>query len=525
MSTNGALNIADNSVDGVLLWIAIFIVISIICVFLFENLRKRPHLKNIYYSKILLDTRSRIPIPKCLIEWIKIIYNTTHSTVEIEAGLDALIFLKFLEMCFTLLCSILLLMLLVVIPVNYIAAGRKASNSTEIAGFGISSFAYFSISNVDNGSNLLWVHLACAYIVSGLTYYRLFKTYEFYIYWASYRLLNPISPLNDLKNRTILIKYLPDELSTTSALQTYIEDLNIGDLESIHLSTVQNKDLADLIKEFESILRLIESTYMEWSMALYRVLNFKAFNWITLTKKLELVEHPMSELDQERSKLLQKELRPKIKQDGEVIDSLQHYIPKLMALKKQITEKRSQFYTIYNRTHLKEISIQQIYNDSKLVSPAAFVTFKSVFSVSIMKQALFSASTNLFKMEIHQAPNTDEIVWENLTKSVYLQKLLRWLISIGTFIICAIWIVPTYQVATLAVQGVPDIEKSNPNLAFYIQTLVPPILILISNSIMPYFLEYITGWQFICSTGEFQQELLKKYFYFLMFNVHFVLPC
>jgi hypothetical protein len=503
------LDIGESSIAGVIIWVGIFLVVAFVGMILYEVFRRRSKWRKAYYTRVLFDVKSQLPIPKKTFEWIKIVYNTPESVIAKESGLDAVIYLRFLKMCISLFGQILLLMFTVIVPVNFFAP--RDSIKGDILVYSLQSF---SISNIAEGSDLFWVHVVCAYIITGLTYYHLYVTYKRYVEDAALNLLNPQSELHRIKHRTVLIKHLPENLDTKPQLQEWIEGLGIGRIHSIHLNTSHTHDIEKIYKQYKKILYKLENAYMKWAIALYRAMNYSGclahLMRVTSNDAMSLIEHEMSLEDIEKSRPFQQSLRPKLIVQGESVDTIKYYFPKLRQLEKEIMEKRSPAYKPRRTPGItRELNtVTNLYRGCIKVSPSAFVTFEKIQSASIMSQMLMTSNSSAYPMEISAAPMPNEVIWENLSKSIFEQKIVRWVISFGSFLICAIWVLPTYFVAKWAVTGIPEFALSYPFLAAVLQQIAPPLIILTSNASMPFVLYFFTTLQSISSLNELQEETL-----------------
>lgn len=412
-------------------------------------------------------------------------------------------------MCISLFGQILLLMFTVIVPVNFFAP--KGNTKGDIL---VDSLQSFSISNVTEGSDLFWAHVVCTYIITGLTYYHLYITYKRYVEDAAHNLLNPQSELYRMKQRTVLIKHLPENLDTKQQLQEWIEGLGIGKIHSIHLNTAHTQDIEKVYKQYKKTLYKLENAYMKWAVALYRAMNYSGclahMMRVTSKESMSLIEHEMSPEDIEKSQPFQDSLRPKLMVQGELVDMIRYYFPKLKQLEKEIMEKRAPDYTPHRTQGISRepSTLVGIYRGFLKATPSAFVTFDKIQSASIMRQMLLSSTPSVYHMEISAAPMPNEVIWENLSKSIFEQKIIRWIISFGSFLISAIWVLPTYYVAKWAVFGIPEFAKSSPFLAAILQQIAPPLIILTSNASMPFVLYFFTTLQSISSFNELQEETL-----------------
>ena len=109
------IKLPNDSLDAVIIWIGIFGVVFIISFILFEYLRTRKSFKKVYYARIMVG-HSSIEYPSGYLGWIRALFKVKDSTIFNEIGLDATMYLQFLEMSFLLLSIITILVFAVLLP-------------------------------------------------------------------------------------------------------------------------------------------------------------------------------------------------------------------------------------------------------------------------------------------------------------------------------------------------------------------------------------------------------------------------
>ena len=107
--------ITSDTLDGVLIWIGIFGAIITFTFLLFEYLRNKRSFKKVYYARIMVN-ESLIPFPTGRFGWIKALFKVDDKIILKEIGLDAKMYLQFLEMSFLLLSIITILIFAVLLP-------------------------------------------------------------------------------------------------------------------------------------------------------------------------------------------------------------------------------------------------------------------------------------------------------------------------------------------------------------------------------------------------------------------------
>ncbi len=100
VSGSGYYKYADTSVQGVWIWILIAVAVSLISLLLYEFLRRQPFMARILYTRSLAMSSECPPFPKGWFEWIPLAFATKEATILSQVGLDAVLFLRFLWICF-----------------------------------------------------------------------------------------------------------------------------------------------------------------------------------------------------------------------------------------------------------------------------------------------------------------------------------------------------------------------------------------------------------------------------------------
>ncbi|XP_017975791.1 PREDICTED: CSC1-like protein HYP1 isoform X2 [Theobroma cacao] len=102
--------------------------------------------------------------------WVKRAWQPSEDELLSITGLDAVVFMRVFIFCvrvFTFACIIGIFILL---PINFLG-NQLADDFSDLPKKSLESF---SISNVDDGSNRLWIHFCAAYVFTGVVCYLLY---------------------------------------------------------------------------------------------------------------------------------------------------------------------------------------------------------------------------------------------------------------------------------------------------------------------------------------------------------------
>ncbi|XP_031475831.1 CSC1-like protein At3g54510 isoform X2 [Nymphaea colorata] len=178
---------------------------------LFSIFKKQPGNAVVYRARIM--SRDEAAFPACYqedafsfrrflpsFEWVGRAFRVTEDELMRNCGLDALVVIRLFKFGIKLFVPCSVVGLLVLVPVNCTSQERSSSITLSY------SIDSFTISNIGRGSNRLWVHFSCLYVVS---------LYALYLLYQEYRSLlkRRIQQLYIIKHRpdlfTILVRGVP----------------------------------------------------------------------------------------------------------------------------------------------------------------------------------------------------------------------------------------------------------------------------------------------------------------------------
>ncbi|KAJ3360413.1 hypothetical protein HDU91_004632, partial [Kappamyces sp. JEL0680] len=464
---SSVVTIPDTDFQGVLIWIGLLLLISLVSMVIFELVRHNPYYFHVYYTR-LAQAKTPRTHPKSLFEWIYWAWHTSDETMLEDVGLDGLQFLRFLRMCFVLFSTIGLALTAILIPVNYYAGGGvvavNVTASAQIYEVAASSFSFISINKIQDRSDLLYIHAICAYMVSFVSYYLLYQHYYMYTDDAAKQLrLQARLPIKDLQHRTVLVSNLSKELSKRDKLEDWFRTMGFC-VESVFMNTEDDGYLISKVQAYERTLHSLEKAYMQWATGLFKVFGQKRFQlWRVLSpsQKLYIAETPMPIQHQDTSKTICDKYRPVVitadtaggrfrKQD--VIASLTR---KLERIKTQINERRTEVNSIIASPSHKLVlaglsfspNLQKFFNDVQKSSCSAFVTFTSPRYALMASQMLLHHAKDGITMRISPAPAPNELVWSSLSRSIWDRKVKSALITLLALALSVLWVYPTYFIS------------------------------------------------------------------------------
>ncbi|KAJ3020830.1 hypothetical protein HKX48_000130 [Thoreauomyces humboldtii] len=556
--------ISDPSVSGALIWFGIACAITLATVLLYEGIRRRPGLTRVLYTRTETNRRESPPLPRDLFGWVKPVWQLPEDYIAENVGLDAVMFLRFLRMCFVIICVLMCFLLPILLPVNYYGGRTNATdaanslNSTNaVFKFGTANLEFYSFGNIPEASSFLWAHIICAYAVSFVCYYFMFLDYRAYAHIASHYIHGGIGMGNEFNKRvpawrrgelvqlrTLLVQNIPPELQTDDKLKQYFEELELGDVERATMDRDPGNKVSKIAKSRQETLKVLEREYVEW------LLNIDAERdkrkgkgrrrYYTPGNLLRLQAAPLNLQDMGIDELGLARLRPKRrarrrnrkarkKNDATWSlslgkDEIDHYTQKLKDLTIQLKQLR--------RVGLGDTQPIYIAEKDIAINAAGFVTFKTQRSAQMVVQLLLHSSDSYFPMSVTLAPAVQDVIWENISQPAWRRFLQSWIITAVCLFLIFLWALPTSAIASFtslkslakvpAFQGAVAKLASYPRLSALVQSIGPPLIVNICNLVVPYLFEFLSEYQGLPSRSGVELATMSKYWTFLFFNTFLV---
>ncbi|KAI9169185.1 hypothetical protein LWI28_008468 [Acer negundo] len=160
---------------GLLASAVINIGLAFVILALFSILKKQPSNAPIYYARRLSQDPDNVTFHRSFtlsrflpsISWISRASRVSEDQILQTSGLDALLVIRLLKFGINFFMACSLIGLVVLLPVNYSSRGGPPSSHKTMDSF--------TIANIGKGSNWLWVHFACLWII---TFYGLYLLYK-----------------------------------------------------------------------------------------------------------------------------------------------------------------------------------------------------------------------------------------------------------------------------------------------------------------------------------------------------------
>ncbi|XP_073253634.1 uncharacterized protein [Porites lutea] len=196
--------------------LVINLALALVAIFLFSFLR--PRLKRIYSPRqLLLDMMFPLgKLPNSFFAWVIPAFMANDDDVFYYAGIDAVVYMRFLKLCIKISLVIMPYGIAVLLPLNYYGKGGL---------FGLDRVA---MSNVKEGSTKLWAHLVAAWFYTVIICYLLYEEWKVYIMYRQEYLT-----CGKGHQYAVLLRDLPVKFQNEQSIKSYIEELFPDQVEDV----------------------------------------------------------------------------------------------------------------------------------------------------------------------------------------------------------------------------------------------------------------------------------------------------
>ncbi|CAL0312224.1 unnamed protein product [Lupinus luteus] len=232
-----------------------------LCVLFFacySILRKQPSNYKVYVPRLLAEGISKrkkrfklerlIPSP----DWVAKAWKLSEEELFSLAGLDGVVFIRTITFCLKIFTFAGIIGILVLLPVNCWA---NQMQDFDLADFADNSLDVFTISNINSGSNWLWVHFFAVYIVTGFICLLLHHEYK---YIASKRISHFYSSKPQPHQFTILVRSVPTSsgCSVSDSVESFFREFYPSTYLS-HVVVRHTSKIRSLLNESKNLYQRI----------------------------------------------------------------------------------------------------------------------------------------------------------------------------------------------------------------------------------------------------------------------------
>ncbi|KAA8547958.1 hypothetical protein F0562_004387 [Nyssa sinensis] len=222
---------------------------------LYSILRKQPGNANVYAPRLVAEgksqQRSDFNLERLLpsASWVGRAWKLSEADFLSISGLDAVVFMRIFIFGLRVFTFAGIVGIFILLPVNY--TGNQLN--IDFSDLQNKSLDSFSISNVNDGSNRLWIHFCAAYVFTAVTCYLLYFEYN---YISSKRIACFYSSKPQPHQFTILVQSIP--VSSGSNFSESVERFFTEHYPSVYLShfvVCRTSKLQGLISDADKLYR------------------------------------------------------------------------------------------------------------------------------------------------------------------------------------------------------------------------------------------------------------------------------
>ncbi|KAL5739116.1 hypothetical protein ACOSQ2_028296 [Xanthoceras sorbifolium] len=437
---------------------------------LYSILRKQPNNFIVYASRLVGKTKSEethdfnlerlVPTPG----WVKRAWEPSEEELLSTLGLDAVVFIRIFIFSLKVFIFGGIIGIFFLLPVNFM--GNQLSY--DFSDLPNKSLDSFSISNVNNGSNRLWVHFCAAYVFTGVVCYLLHYEYS---YISSKRVSYFYSSKPEPHQFTIAVRSIP--VSSGSSVSEIVENF----FKEYHHSTYLSHSV---VRRTNKIQELINETDK-----LYRRLVF-------------LKSSKDSQQTFKREGFLGL--------FGRKVNLLDHFEKKLEHLQDNVRMEQSSLAG-------KEI-------------PAAFVSFKSRLGAAIALN--IQQGTNPTEWVTEEAPKPQEVYWPFFSASFMKRWICNLVVVVAYIALTILFLIPVVIVQGLT--HLEQLETWLPflkdllRLTFVSQVItgyLPSLILQLFLSFVPPIMILFSSIQGFISFSQIEKSACNKVWWFTVWNIFF----
>lgn len=440
---------------------------------LYSILRKQPSNYKVYIPRLLAEGISRkkpfklkqlIPSP----DWVAKAWNLSEDELFSSSGLDALVFMHLITFSLKIFAFAGVIGIFVLLPVNL--WGNQLED-VDIYDFAGNSLDVFTISNVNSGSNWLWVHFLAVYMVSGFTCLQLHHEYK---YIASKR-ISYFSSSKPLPHQfTILVHSIPtsSSCSISESVDSFFKDLYPSTYLS-HVVIRRTNKIQTLLSKSKNLYKRIRQLRSNSTQQNYN--HGGGILGIFGSKKDDLIDH---------------------------------YGKKLEDIEQNVRLRQSEASLIAEEAR------------------AAFVFFKSRYGAASAFH--LQPSINPTQWITEPAPAPKDVYWPFFSESFMKQ----WVSKLVVIVVCILFTI-SFLIPVVLVQGLTNLKQleilfpflaSILSIKFVTQIItgyLPSLILQMSLKLVPPVMGFLSSIQGYISHSDIEMSASKKVLWFTVWNVFF----
>ncbi|XP_039028859.1 CSC1-like protein HYP1 [Hibiscus syriacus] len=395
--------------------------------------------------------------------WLKRAWQPSEDELLSITGLDAVVLMRIFVFCVKVFIIACVIGIFILLPVNF--GGSQLTY--DFSNLPNKTLESFSISNVNDGSNRLWIHFCAAYVFTVVVCCLLYYEYN---YISSKRIAYFYSSKPQSHQFTILVRGIPAPSGS-------------------------------------SFSEVVDNFFME-----YHPSTYLSHTIVRRTSKIQSLMNDAEKLYKTLGRLKSKSTQQRQKREGFLglfgrkVDIVDHYEKKLEDIEDNVRLKQS------------SLAGEEV--------PAAFVSFKSRFGAAIALH--IQQGINPTEWVTEQAPEPKDVYWPFFSASFMKRWIFKIVVVVAFIAVTILFLIPVVVVQGLThldqletwlpfLKGVLSLSFVSNLITGYLPSLilqsflsiVPPIMILFSSM------------QGYISNSQIEKSACIKLLWFTVWNIFF----
>ncbi|TKY69635.1 CSC protein [Spatholobus suberectus] len=439
---------------------------------LYSILKKQPSNYEVYVPRLLAEgtskRRSRFNLERLIpsASWVPKAWRLSEEDLLSLSGLDGVVFMRLITFSLKMFTFAGIIGMFVLLPVNCWGDQLKDIDVTD---FVSNSLDVFTISNVNNGSNWLWVHFSAVYIVTGFICILLFNEYK---YISSRRISYFYSSQPEPQHFTILVHSIPTSSSSSisDSVGSFFNELYPSTYLS-HVVIRRTNKIRGLLNEAKNLYKRVTHLRSDPTQQKYR--HGGIFGLF-----------------------------------GPKNTVIEHYEKKLEDIEENVRLKQSEASLAGEEAR------------------AAFVFFKSRFGAATAFHLQQSVNPTQWMTEL--APEPQDVYWPFFSES-FMRRWISKLVVVFVFTLFTI----LFLIPVVIVQGLTNLSQleilfpfltSILSIKFVSQIItgyLPSLILQLFLKLVPPAMEFLSSIQGYMSHSDIEMSASRKVLWFTIWNVFF----
>ncbi|KAI3796068.1 hypothetical protein L1987_38731 [Smallanthus sonchifolius] len=535
--------------SGLLTSVAINFALCIIFFTLYSILRKQPGNYKVYAPRLLAEgiasTRRPRPfhfnrlLPNA--SWIKNAWHPSEEQLLSYSGLDAVVFMRIIIFSFKVFTIAGFIGIFILVPVN--CSGNQLQD-VDFINLTNNTLEVFSISNVNNGSTSLWIHLGAVYFVTFIVCCLLFSEYK---YISLKRIDYFCSSKPQPHQFTILVSNIPvpkgsnvgnsvENFFTQNHPATYLSHVVVHRKSKVWTVANAVKKLYKKIFKVRKVptqqLFMHDGLLDDSKVKVKKDKSREMYSNGDIQKSptdSKFCKLPLTALTEYKRKYLIASVSSADVAWLNISTPLYTgYFWIRLLIQKSQTEPRICYVSLtalieYNRKYLTaEIMIITLVKEVR----AAFVSFNSRYGAAIALHMLQSNNPTEWRTE--QAPEPQDVYWPFFSSTFMRRWISRLVIIVSCATLTILFLIPVFIVQGLT--NLAQLEIYFPALkniltmsivSQVITGYLPNLILQMSLKIVPPIMKLLSSQQGYICTSDIERSACHKVIWFTVWNVFF----